>query len=134
MNIYAGAVSRRAKVAAMFGLVTVFGLLDFSYHYLDHLARGRNINPLIPFVEELTGCYSALVLIIPAAWVARRYRNVAAHLPALALGSVAHTSLMWGSRTVLFPMLGLGAYDYGLMPTRYFMEFGSDLLVYATAV
>jgi LytS/YehU family sensor histidine kinase len=39
---------------------------------------------------------------------------------------------MWGSRSIIFPLVGLGSYSYGIMPTRYFMEFGSDILVYGT--
>ena len=38
---------------------------------------------------------------------------------------------MWGSRSILFPLFGLGAYDYGRMPARYFMEFPSQLIHYA---
>jgi two-component system, LytTR family, sensor kinase len=39
--------------------------------------------------------------------------------------------LMWGSRLILFPLFGLGNYDYGAMPVRYFMEFPSQLIHYA---
>jgi LytS/YehU family sensor histidine kinase len=36
---------------------------------------------------------------------------------------LAHTTMMWGSRALLFPLAGLGPYDYGLMRYRYPMEF-----------
>src|SRR5262249_40523828 len=49
---------------------------------------------------------------------------------AVGFGAAA-TSLMWASRSLLFPLLGLGAYDYGRMPHRYFMEFPIQLIVYA---
>ena len=41
---------------------------------------------------------------------------------------------MWGSRVLLFPLFGLGPYDYGKMPTRYFMEFPIQMLGYAIVV
>jgi hypothetical protein len=43
---------------------------------------------------------------------------------------LAHTSSMWGSR----PLFGLGPYDYGVMPSRYLMEFPSDVINYASWV
>jgi LytS/YehU family sensor histidine kinase len=46
------------------------------------------------------------------------------------LFSAAHTSLMAISRHALFPLAGLGAYDYGTMSVRYFMEFSNDVVVY----
>jgi sensor histidine kinase YesM len=52
-----------------------------------------------------------------------------------ALGAVAysliHTSLMWGVRSVLSPLAGMGPYNYGAMPLRYLMEFPSQLIGYA---
>jgi LytS/YehU family sensor histidine kinase len=42
-----------------------------------------------------------------------------------------HTTLLWGSRAAIFPLLGLGAYDYGVMPVRYAMELPTDVLSYA---
>jgi LytS/YehU family sensor histidine kinase len=52
------------------------------------------------------------------------------HFGILLAGSFVHTSLNWGLRLVLFPLAGLGHYDYGLMPTRYFMELPADVIFY----
>lgn len=127
---------RRAKsVLLTFGLATAFGLLEFSYKYLDFVTRDNFVPPLVPLLEELTGSYSGLVTVFAAIWIARHYlRNIPIHLLGLVLASIVATSLMWGSRIVLFPLFGLGAYDYGAMPTRYFMEFPSHVIVYCTTV
>jgi LytS/YehU family sensor histidine kinase len=48
--------------------------------------------------------------------------------------SVAHTSLIWLSRVLLYPLFGLGHYDYGIMTARYPMEFFHDVVVYSVLV
>jgi sensor histidine kinase YesM len=53
------------------------------------------------------------------------------HLIAVICFSIVHTSTMWASRAVLFPLLGLGPYDYGDMHVRYFMEFPSQVIAYS---
>src|SRR5262249_49235284 len=50
---------------------------------------------------------------------------------AVVVFALVHTSLMWGSRLLLFPLFGLGWYNYGVMPTRYLMEFPSQLIHYS---
>ena len=51
-------------------------------------------------------------------------------IPAAAIS----TSLMWASRSILFPLVGLGPYNYGHMPERYFMEFPAQTMGYIIAV
>jgi two-component system, LytTR family, sensor kinase len=41
---------------------------------------------------------------------------------------------MWAARTVLFPLFGLGSYDYGKMPERYFMEFPYQVIGFGVIV
>ena len=131
-------MSRRVKRILLlnaFGLG--IGLLEFFYHYLDAVSRAYNVNFRIPLIEEVTASYAALVLVLTAIWATRRFRSwplAPLHLVTLVLTSAAHTSLNWGFRALLFPLFGLGAYDYGIMPTRYFMEFPSDTLVYCVTV
>ena len=48
--------------------------------------------------------------------------------------SVAHTTLMFVTRTLIFRAIGMGVYDYGYMPARYVMEFGEDAISYASFV
>jgi len=133
----------RVKFALLFvGFATALGLLQFTHKYLDVLTRQYRVPWAIPFIEELTGCFAAVAVIVPAMWATRRFRldastgarHVPAHLAVLIAASVAHTTLMWGSRVLIFPLVGLGPYDYGIMPTRYFMEFPSDVFIYAITV
>jgi two-component system, LytTR family, sensor kinase len=44
------------------------------------------------------------------------------------------TSIMWGIRHLVFPLVGLGAHDYGRMPTRYFMELAPEIIIYTLFV
>ena len=59
------------------------------------------------------------------------FARVGIHVLTVIAYSAIHTSLLWGSRVILFPLCGLGPYDYGAMPVRYFMEFPSDVIAYA---
>jgi len=56
------------------------------------------------------------------------------HLAMLIAFSVGHTTLNWLSRILVFPMVGLGPYDYGIMPIRFRMEFFNDVVVYCLVV
>jgi signal transduction histidine kinase len=121
---------------------TAVGLLRFAYMYLDDVARGASGTLLPRLVEEGTGAYTSLPLFVGVVWLVWRVplraatwrRDLAVHALGALLYSVAHTSLLFLTRSALFPLLGLGAYDYGRMPVRYAMELGSDVLVYASFV
>lgn len=114
----------------------------FSYHYLDFVSRDIHVSPWIPFIEELTGTYGGFVLLPYLIWVARRFpfhknnwlRPLAAHIAALILYSFAHTSWNAVTRWIIFPLVGLGHYDYGSMPARYLMEFSGDVLSWIALV
>ncbi|WP_049623005.1 sensor histidine kinase [Frateuria defendens] len=116
---------------------TALGLLNAYHFYLNGAANGRHDLLLPRLVEELTGAWSAGLLMLPLTSALRRLRieprrmrRYAGYLALLPLFSVLHTSLMWASRTLAFPQLGLGSYHYGVMPWRYAMEFPSDVIVY----
>ena len=113
-----------------FLLFTAIGLLFFSYHYLDDLARMQQGTFLERFIEEMTGTYSVLALLPFVLWFVRRFAWPAQVLGILAF-TAAHTTLMAASRALLFPLAGLGHYDYGIMLYRYPMEASQDVLVYA---
>jgi signal transduction histidine kinase len=113
----------------LFPLFTAIGLLFFSYHYLDDLAR-QHTGTLVPrLIEEMTGAYTAMVLVPAIIWVTRRFAWPA-QIPALLIYSIAHTTLMALTRSAVFPLAGLGQYDYGLMIYRYPMEASHDLILY----
>jgi hypothetical protein len=72
----------------------------------------------------------ALVFLV-LVWVVNRwpmerenwYRRVPGYAVLVIVADLVHTTLMWGSRLVIFPLAGLGPYDYGIMHYRYPMEF-----------
>jgi len=111
--------------------------LDVVYRSLDGVTRGRPSHWQEILIEQATGYYGAMALLPALFWVASRWRfrlsttTIGIHAIALVCFSILHTSLLWGSRTLLFPLLGLGQYDYGDMSVRYFMEFPSDVIAYA---
>src|SRR5271154_504484 len=137
-------VHRRARLGLiLFAFANAVGLLEFLYRYLDVLTRERHESPWITFIEEFTGAYCAFAMVPVVIWMTRRFplgpgrmriRNVFVHLLVLIAGSMVATSAMWGSRVLLFPLFGLGPYDYGTMPTRYFMEFPIQMLGYSITV
>jgi hypothetical protein len=113
-------------------------LLDSVYRSLDRVARGYSPPWLQILVEQGSGYYLAMALLPGVFYVARKFppawsfQFVFAHLGAVICYSAVHTSLMWGTRLILFPLFGLGHYDYGAMPARYFMELPAQLIHYAT--
>lgn len=121
------------------GLMTVIGLLLFATTALDDLARMHHLSELPHFIEEMTGALTVLLLIPAVRWVSRRYpisrttwpSAVPLAILAMALYTVAHTTLMLLTRSVVFPLVGLGPYDYGIMVYRYPMEAAKDVLAFS---
>ncbi|NIR43681.1 MAG: hypothetical protein GWN99_06980, partial [Gemmatimonadetes bacterium] len=121
------------------GLGTALGLLNFTYYYLDDVTRGVDSPILEPFIEEMTAAYGVALLVPLIVWLAFRFpidrpgrlARLPVHLAGVALFSTAHTLWNWGARVAIFPLAGLGAYDYGAMPVRFFMELPSDFIVYS---
>ena len=120
-------------------LFTAIGLLLFSYRYLDDLANYRYGYMPQRFIEEMTGAYAALPIVAIAGFVARRFpwtragwgRALFANLAGLVAYSALHTTLIALSRAAIFPLAGLGPYDYGNMLFRYPMEASNDAIFYA---
>jgi sensor histidine kinase YesM len=132
-------VYSRANVGLLFLLFSATGLLEFCYRYLDFAARGHSIDWRIPFIEQITGSYASFALLFlvvtPVLLRARPDRQrwlqwLPWHFVAVFVYSAIHTSLLWGSRAVIFRVLGMGEYDYGLMPLRYAMELPTDVISY----
>jgi two-component system, LytTR family, sensor kinase len=125
------ATRRWAVPASLFGLFTAFGLSRFAYLWLDDLARAREGRVLTRFIEEMTGAYAGLLVLAFLIWLVPRFpldrehwrRRLPGYVGIVVLLGAAHTTMMWVTRTLLFPVAGLGAYDYGIMRYRYPMEF-----------
>lgn len=137
-------MSRRLRSGlTIFAYFTAIGVFQFSYRYLEYLSNGVRVSPLAPLINELfTGAWSAGLLFALVARFARRFpvgrSNWLTRLPLHALAligySLAKTSLMWGLRSALYPLFGLGHYDYGDMLARYPMEFSGDVITYTAMV
>lgn len=116
----------------------VAGLLKFWYLYFDDLARDRPNMFVHRALEEGTGFFAAAVLIPAIVWASRRlrfgeqrwWRIAPIHLGIAVVLSFFHTSLMAISRAIVFPLVGMGSYDYGEMRWRYPMEFSNFVVMY----
>ena len=143
-RLYTDRVQRRLPSGlVIFGFFTATGLLFFGYRYLEYVSNREAVSPLEPLINELiTGSWTAALLFPLIRLFARRFpitvqtwmSALPLHAGALVLYSVVHTSLMWGSRNVLYPWFGLHQYDYGVMLARYPMEFFNDVFGYALMV
>jgi two-component system LytT family sensor kinase len=123
-------------LALWLGLVVLFGLLLFAYRYLAILAARGSLPPLAPFIDELTGAFVGGLLFFPARRLVRRFplartgwlRRLPVYVLALLVLGPLATTLMWGLRSLVYPLAGLGSYDYGVMPLRYFMELPMQVI------
>ncbi|BDU22337.1 histidine kinase [Dyella sp. GSA-30] len=126
------------RVLAWAALCTAIGLLNAYHLYLDEAANGRHGVLLPRAITELTGAWCAGLLVPPLAVALGHLRRqaggrlfrYAGHVGLLLVFSLLHTSLIWGSRVLLFPLVGITDYDYGVMAWRYAMEFPSDVILY----
>lgn len=125
-----------------FTTFTAIGLLLFGYKYLDFAARGRSVAPGIPLIEELTSAWTICLLFPFVRSIGRRFplyapgwpKRLPVHLVAVLLFSVGMTSIQWLARSLLSPVFGQGAYDYGIMPVRYLMELPVEIIIYGVAL
>jgi two-component system, LytTR family, sensor kinase len=126
----------------LFFLYTLIALLTFGYVYLDDLTRQHTGTLSRRLLEQVTGAYSALVL-LPLIFRYSRsllfssrpwFIRLGLHLLGATAYSLIHTSLMAVSRWTLSPVLGMGSYDYGIMRFRYPMEYSNDLVGYTLIV
>ena len=133
---------RYAKRAAVWlASVLALGLLLFAYRYLAVLASRNTERFLFPLVDELTSAVVAGCLFFGVLAFVRRYplsrglpRRLALYIPALLGFAFVSTTGMWAIRSVVYPLAGLGAYDYGVMPLRYFMELPLQAIAFAAMV
>jgi signal transduction histidine kinase len=132
-------LTRAQLVVLLFVIPTAMALLTVAYRHLDTVANGVSRPFMAPLVEELTGHYGGVLVLAPMVFLAGRIglarrrwpAHVAFHAIGIAVYSGLHTTLNWGSREVLFPLVGLGDYDYGDIPVRYAMELPKDVSIYA---
>lgn len=131
-------LTRRQLVVLIIVVTNAISLLSFAYKYLGQVAAGHTPSPLGTLVDEMTGGYGAALFLWLIAWAAwrlglpgRRWpAHLGFHLAGIFTFSALHTTANYLSRTVVFRLAGLGAYDYGILPVRYAMEFPKDLVSY----
>jgi two-component system, LytTR family, sensor kinase len=126
----------------LFILFTLVAFFTFGYVYLDDLTRQHAGTLSRRLLEQVTGAYSAFLLLplilrysrtllfSPRHWLIR----VGLHLLGATAYSAIHTTLMAVSRWTLAPLLGMGTYDYGILRFRYPMEYSNDLVGYTIIV
>lgn len=127
-----------ARWALISGFVTLVGLLNFAIVVTSKLSERGSIKWRYPFVWEMTGAYTVLLLLPALLWFmprfpierSRFFRRLGQHLLFMVAFGIAHTLLMWGSREALYALLGWGWYDYGDMRYRFFMEGQKQAVVY----
>ena len=132
---------RRMAVIVVTAFFVADGLLRTLYVYFGRRAVGFDPAFRDSLGSEVTGSLATatvfFLVVIPAS---RRWplmgpgwaRRLPAHLLALLAFSVTKTFLMWAMRVPLWPLLGLGAYDYGNLLFRFPMEGAGDVIGYVT--
>ena len=118
-------------------------MLLFLYRYLEERVYDPGASALPPLVNELTGAYGmwALLALVVIPYTRRHpltnggwRRELPGYVALLFAYSAVHTSSNWALRSLAFPLVGLGSYDYGDMSLRYVMEFAVDAIGFSSAI
>lgn len=130
-------------VAMVVAFFLLDGVLRAGYFYFGARAVGDVPPPLDPVLSEITGSVATLaVFFLVVVPLATRYPLLPGvwkrHAPVYVIGfvafSVIKTLLMWIQRALLWPLAGLGSYDYGVLSYRFAMEAANDALGYGLLV
>lgn len=114
------------------------GSLMTLYQTLSDLAEGERPEVLHRVIDEFTSAFGACVLFLGVRWLARRFpleagvllRRLPVYVASTLLYSAVHTTSNWLLRSLIYPALGAGAYDYGILRYRYVMELGVDTMAF----
>ena len=117
------------------GLVVLFASLSTLYSYLGGLADGGEVSWSRILLREMTGWLTFGLLFFPLLFVVRRYppkpgrwaHTALLYAATIVVLGLVHTTLMWQTRKLVYPLLGFGAYDYGVVPMRYAMELAGQV-------
>lgn len=115
----------------------VFGLWAGGTVLLALRADGNDTPWIEPFVWEVTGSVSGfatfwipVTAVLNAPKQARASRFLAVHLVAFLAFTTLKDTLMIGSRFLVYPALGWGAYRYAFSPAHLGMELMKDVVAY----
>jgi len=129
-------LSRAAFFAVWLSIVVALSSLLFTYRLFAELASGDK--PFWPglLLQESVAVLGGALLFFVVRWLVRCLpwsaatwkRRLGVYAGLFVALSAVHTTWNWGVRVALFAVLGLGHYDYGIMPLRYVMELPADVL------
>lgn len=136
--VFTGCKKRLAIGLAYFAGATLFALFTFSVYTTSALADREQINYRKTMLYELTGGYSVMLLSPLVLRFMKRYpiraqnwtRRVPLHLVVSIAFGASLTLMMWGSRTIMFRVLGWGPFNYGHMGYRFIMEYEKQFAIY----
>jgi len=122
----------------IFVFVTAIGLLSTNVLITNALAEHQEPNTRYYFINEMTGAYTAFILLpLLIAFIKRYpmrkmnwYKRLPLHLFASMLFGVTHTLLMKFSREAIYALSSMGEYDYGQLGFRLVMEYNKQFMVY----
>jgi sensor histidine kinase YesM len=126
------------KAGIIFIFVTVMGLISFSTIHTERLTYGSKEPFYYPLIWQMTGYYSAFILLPLILWLAKYfpicrknwYKMFGVHLLGSMVYGFFHTILMKYSRILIYKAFALGVYDYGDMRYRFLMEYHQQLVGY----
>jgi LytS/YehU family sensor histidine kinase len=126
----------------LFLVFTAIGIFFSLHSYLDDVTWHHYGTARERFLEEMTGAYSAMVLVPFLAWIATRFpfkrglvmRALAGNVAGYLVYTIAHTTLNALARSAISPLIGNGTYHYGELFYRYQMEAAGDAVYYALLI
>jgi two-component system LytT family sensor kinase len=126
----------------LFLVFTAIGVFFSLHSYLDDVTWHRYGTLRERLLEEMTGAYTAMVLVPFLGWIASFFpfkrglimRAVGGNVAGYLVYTVAHTTLNALARTAVSPLIGNGTYNYGEMFYRYQMEAAGDAVYYALLI
>lgn len=122
----------------LFLICTFAGLFSFTTFYTQEVFEGGDTPYYYFLINEVSAAYSFFLILPFLFWFLRRfpftYLNWTYMIPVHLLGSMIcgalHTLLMTFSRSILYPIYGLGSYRMGDPLIRFVLEYQKQFLLY----
>jgi len=126
------------KWLIIFLFATLMGLMNLGIVITEKMAYGESIPFQYPFVHEMTGTYTVLLLLPFLLWFFKKFpirrKNLLTRIPLHLLVSVVfgvcHTMLMALSRILIYWLANMGVYDQGQIIYRLLMEYQKQFFMY----
>lgn len=130
---------------AVFIIATIMALMSASINISAELAeRYYELTPadwakaIYPLIDELTGVYTFWLLVPAILAFFKRFsfnknnflKLIPLYLLATIVVGLTHTGLMYITRSIIYPALDLGNYNYGYIPYRIVMEYLKQFIVF----